>query len=172
MSVNSNKSPEVDSDTVSSDHTSRSQYGSNIGQVMRYFNRKGYGFVVDLHDSETLFIHNTDIIVGNNSIYRKLYPGEYVSYDVVDGEDGRKKCTNLRGVMGKKLLTENNEYNYRYYPKQSSYHDMSELSSYSDLDSEIIINEDVPEKEVINKEAPEGIEIAEFDGLNISEEMG
>ena len=28
-----------------------------------------------------------------------------------------------------------------------------------------------PEKEFINKEAPEGIEVAEFDGLNISEEM-
>ena len=27
-------------------------------------------------------------------------------------------------------------------------------------------------KEVINKEAPEGIEVAEFDGLNINEEMG
>ena len=27
------------------------------------------------------------------------------------------------------------------------------------------------EKEFINKEAPEGIEVAEFDGLNISEEM-
>ena len=25
--------------------------------------------------------------------------------------------------------------------------------------------------EIINKEAPEGIEVAEFDGLNISEEM-
>jgi hypothetical protein len=32
--------------------------------------------------------------------------------------------------------------------------------------------EEEPTKEVINKEAPEGIEVAEFDGLNINEEMG
>ena len=32
--------------------------------------------------------------------------------------------------------------------------------------------EPTKEKEFINKEAPEGIEVAEFDGLNINEEMG
>ena len=40
----------------------------------------------------------------------------------------------------------------------------SSSDSDSDLDPE-------PEKEVINKEAPEGIEVADFDGLNINEEM-
>ena len=40
-------------------------------------------------------------------------------------------------------------------------HDLDE-----DKDHEKIVNE------FINKEAPEGIEVAEFEGLNINEEMG
>ena len=162
------------------------EFGSNTGQVVRFFNRKGYGFIKDLNDDKDYFVHNTDIILSGEG-YRKLYPGEYVSYNLVE-RDGKQVCSDVRGVMGYPLLVENAEHTYRVYPKHtsrlhdedtprhdSSKHDSSkhdspkhDSCSSSDSDSDL---EPEPEKEFINKEAPEGIEVAEFDGLNINEEM-
>ena len=164
------------------------EFGSNTGQVVRFFNRKGYGFIKDLNDDKDYFVHNTDIILSNEG-YRKLYPGEYVSYNLVE-RDGKQVCWDVRGVMGYPLLVENAGHTYRVYPKHNSRlydedtprhdsprHDSSNndssnndscSSSDSDSDQE---PEPEKEKEFINKEAPEGIEVAEFDGLNINEEM-
>ena len=167
------------------------EFGSNVGQVVRFFNRKGYGFIKDLNDDKDYFVHNTDIILSNEG-YRKLYPGEYVSYNLVE-RDGKQVCTDIRGVMGFPLLVENAEHTYRVYPKHTSRlhdedtprhdssnhdsskhdspkHDSSKNDSCSSSDSDSDL-EPEPEKEVINKEAPEGIEVADFDGLNINEEM-
>ena len=154
------------------------EFGSNTGQVVRFFNRKGYGFIKDLNDDKDYFVHNTDIILAGEG-YRKLYPGEYVSYNLVE-RDGKQVCSDVRGVMGYPLLVENAEHTYRVYPKHTSRlhdedtprHDSSNHDSYSSPDSDSDQEQEPePEKEFINKEAPEGIEVAEFDGLNISEEM-
>ena len=152
------------------------EFGSNTGQVVRFFNRKGYGFIKDLNDDKDYFVHNTDIILYGEG-YRKLYPGEYVSYNLVE-RDGKQVCTDIRGVMGYPLLVENAEHTYRVYPKHTSRlhdedtprHDSSKHDSHSSSDSDSEL-EPEPEKEVINKEAPDGIEVADFNGLNINEEM-
>ena len=167
------------------------EFGSNTGQVVRFFNRKGYGFIKDLNDDKDYFVHNTDINLSGEG-YRKLYPGEYVSYNLVE-RDGKQVCTDIRGIMGYPLLVENENHTYRVYPKHNSRlhdedtprhdspnndspnndsprHDSSMGDSCSSSDSEQE-QEPEPEKEFINKEAPEGIEVAEFDGLNINEEM-
>ena len=162
------------------------EFGSNTGQVVRFFNRKGYGFIKDLNDDNDYFVHNTDIILSGEG-YRKLYPGEYVSYNLVE-RDGKQVCSDVRGVMGYPLLVENAEHTYRVYPKHTSRlydedmprhdssnhdspkHDSSNHDSCSSSDSDQE-QEPEPEKEFINKEAPEGIEVADFDGLNINEEM-
>ena len=144
------------------------EFGNHIGRVIRFFNRKGYGFVKDLKDNKDYFVHNSSILV-NEGLYRKLYPGEYISYNVVE-RDGKQVCVDVRGIMGYPLLVENEEHTFRVYPKQENrmwpqnYHDTSS-SDEDDKDNEL-------EPEIINKEAPEGIEVAEFDGLNINEEMG
>ena len=160
------------------------EFGTNTGRVLRFFNRKGYGFIEDLNDGDTYFIHNSEIMVKDN-IYRKLYPGEYVSYNLVDRE-GKQVCSGVRGIMGYPLLVENEDHSYRVYPKESrrvyGYNEDNLDDTDSTDDNEMISTDatdeldatdatDAPE-EVINKEAPEGIEVAEFDGLNISEEMG
>ena len=168
------------------------EFGTNTGRVLRFFNRKGYGFIEDLNDGDTYFIHNSEIMVKDN-IYRKLYPGEYVSYNLVDRE-GKQVCSGVRGIMGYPLLVENEDHSYRVYPKESrrvyGYNednlddtdstDDNEMTSTAtdeldELDepdaTDATDATDAPE-EVINKVAPEGIEVAEFDGLNISEEMG
>ena len=158
-------------------------FGSNTGRVIRFFNRKGYGFIKDLNDDNEYFVHNTEIKC-SSSIYRKLYPGEYVSYSLVE-RDGKPVCSGVKGIMGYPLLVENTEHTFRVYPKQEHREwPMSRGDSSSDSDSDrgLSDNDDdgesdndpepEPEKEFINKEAPEGIEVAEFDGLNINEEMG
>ena len=161
--------------------TEAMEFGSHTGQVIRFFNRKGYGFVRDLNDNTDYFVHNSEIRV-KDGIYRKLYPGEYISYDLVE-RDGKQTCSGVRGIMGYSLLVENEEHTFRVYPKQEhrqwppSYEDTSNGSSGDDTDTDMSDNggdaeEPEPEKEIINKEAPPGIEVAEFEGLNINEEMG
>tara|TARA_B110000503_G_scaffold137255_1_gene221171 strand:+ start:295 stop:807 length:513 start_codon:yes stop_codon:yes gene_type:complete len=162
------------------------EFGTHVGQVVRFFNRKGFGFIKDLNDDKDYFVHNTEISLKDNG-YRKLYPGEYVSYNIID-KNGKQVCTGVRGIMGFPLLTENADHVYRVYPKNNGlsredtprYQPINSGDS-SDSDSESDGSEEeegskeeeepTKEKEFINKEVPEGIEVAEFDGLNINEEM-
>lgn len=166
------------------------EFGARVGRVIRFFNRKGYGFVTDLNDNTDYFVHNSEIRV-KDGIYRKLYPGEYVSYNLVERE-GKQTCSDVRGIMGYPLLVENEEHTFRVYPKQEqrqwppSYEDTSDDTDTDgdegdgdgdgegdgEGDGHDALEEPEPEKEIINKEAPPGIEVAEFEGLNINEEMG
>ena len=156
------------------------EYGTHIGRVIRFFNRKGYGFINDLTDNNDYFVHNTEIQC-KEGVFRKLYPGEYVSYNLVERQ-GKMNCSNIRGIMGNPLLIENEEHSYRVYPKEAyrewSYNQDNNIScdntseSDDDTKDEGVEEEGVEDEvEIINKEAPEGLEVAEFEGLNINEEM-
>ena len=161
---------------MTEENTEPMTFGSQVGQVRIFFNRKGYGFIRDLSDNQDYFVHNTEIKT-EPGIYRKLYPGEYVSFSLVDKE-GKQVCSEVRGIQGGKLLTETSDYTYRVYPKQDSRpHTIDyDITSDSEDDSDDDGGDDDATldepKEFINKVAPEGIEVAEFDGLNINEEMG
>jgi cold shock CspA family protein len=164
------------------------EFGSNTGQVIKFFNRKGYGFIKDLNDNKDYFVHNTDIKC-KDGVYRKLYPGEFISYNLIE-RDGKQVCSDVKGIMGYPLLVENEDHTYRVFPKSdrrmfnrddsssdsdsdSSDNDSTDSHEDNEEDTEQGAEQDAePEKEFINKEAPEGIEVAEFDGLNINEEMG
>lgn len=157
------------------------EFGTEVGRVIRFFNRKGYGFIKNLNDDKDYFVHNSEIKC-SEGLYRKLYPGEYVSFNLVE-KDGKQVCSLVKGVMGYPLLIENEEHTFRVYPKQEhrswsqpkeySDSESDDESSGSDNDSGSDSAEEEPkEKEFINKEAPEGLEVADFDGLNINEEMG
>ena len=157
------------------------EIGTEVGRVIRFFNRKGYGFIKNLNDDKDYFVHNSEIKC-SEGIYRKLYPGEFVSFNLVE-KDGKQVCSLVKGVMGYPLLIENEEHTFRVYPKQEhrswsqpkeySDSESDDESSGSDNDSGSDSGEEEPkEKEFINKEAPEGLEVADFDGLNINEEMG
>jgi len=160
------------------------EFGTHVGQVIKFFNRKGFGFIRDLNEDKDYFVWNEDIITKGNA-YRKLYPGEYVSYNLgKNDDDERDKCVDVRGIMGYSLLTENPDHNYRVFPKfnnrQEGGPEGSGEGEPSDSDNESSNSDNDPEldevkdevKEIINKVAPEGIEVAEFDGLNTNEEMG
>jgi cold shock CspA family protein len=160
-----------------------SEFGTKVGRVTRFFNRKGYGFISDLSDGTDYFVHNSEVMC-KEGIYRKLYPGEYVSYNLIERE-GKNVCSCVRGIMGYPLLVENEEHTYRVYSKQehngwtqqpdpTNYHsgesDTDNKSDGGEGDGSAGSDTEEP-KEVINKEAPEGIEVADFDGLNTNEEM-
>ena len=91
------------------------------GNVIKWFNRKGYGFInVKTSDSEhignDLFVHLSGIRVSNDG-YKSLYPGEYVSFDLDTGADGRTNCINVTGGLGGPLLVEHPDYRYKYFQK-------------------------------------------------------
>lgn len=86
------------------------------GSVSRWFNRKGYGFIKVLtpgneHTGEDFFVHLSGINSPNDG-YKSLYPGEYVSFDLDKGGDGRYNCVNLTGVLGGPLLVEHPVFRY------------------------------------------------------------
>ena len=157
------------------------EFGTEVGRVIRFFNRKGYGFIKNLNDDKDYFVHNSEIKC-SGGIYRKLYPGEFVSFNLVE-KDGKQACSLVKGVMGYPLLIENEEHTFRVYPKQE-HRSWSQPKEYSDSESDDESSrsenesgpdseeEEPKEKEFINKEAPDGLEVADFDGLNINEEMG
>ena len=162
------------------------EFGTDVGRVIRFFNRKGYGFIKNLNDDKEYFVHNSEIKC-KEGLYRKLYPGEYVSFNLIE-KDGTHACSLVRGVLGYPLLIENEEHTFRVYPKQE-HRSWSQPKDYSESDSGDDSGSDGGEsdggesdggesngeespKEFINKEAPEGIEVSEFEGLNINEEMG
>jgi len=106
---------------MSSDNNSSNQYGAFIGRVDWFDSRKGYGFVVDMTDGSSdstesgVFVHYSDIVVNNEqNVYRKLHPGEYVSFDKGERDD-KVVCLNVRGVNGGPLLTENTGYRYKVF---------------------------------------------------------
>ena len=109
------------------DSSNSNEYGAFIGRVDWFDSRKGYGFIQDMsndsnddsndgsNNGKGTFVHFSDIVVSDTDrMYRKLHPGEYVSYDVGD-RDGKSVCLNVGGVNGGPLLTENTQYRYRVW---------------------------------------------------------
>ena len=93
------------------------------GSVTKWFNRKGFGFINVVssdneHTGNDLFVHLSGINVSNDG-YKCLYPGEYVSFDLGSGRDGRPACVNVTGVLGGPLLTEHPEFRYKYFSRVS-----------------------------------------------------
>ena len=99
---------------------------SEQGRV-RWFNQKrGFGFVeIITPNSEFLnkdiFLHYSSIECNNG--FKKVYPGEYISLNVVkntkDVIEGREYvCQNVKGIHGNPLLIDNEEYNYKVIEKK------------------------------------------------------
>ena len=120
------------------------------GSVTRWFNRKGYGFINVLtsdseHVGNDLFVHLSGINVSNDG-YKSLYPGEYVSFDLDKGEDGRFNCVNVTGVLGGPLLVEHPEYRYKYFQKNSRRRDNETEDVNETVEVEEVEDENDPEQ--------------------------
>ena len=90
------------------------------GRVQWFNKRRGYGFIKVLSDDEyndkDLFCHYSNI---NTTNYKTLFPGEYVSFNILKNDDGREICINITGCFGGPLLIDNETNTYRIIPKKN-----------------------------------------------------
>jgi len=91
-----------------------------IGNVKWYDTKKGYGFITLVTpDNESIgkdvFVHFSNVNVTDG--YRRLFPGEYVEFELGVGKDGRSICSNVSGLYGGNLLCQNVDHQYRVSPK-------------------------------------------------------
>ena len=90
------------------------------GNVKWFNSKKGYGFVTVITPESDLvgtdvFAHYTNVNVSDNN-YKRLFPGEYVSFNIGKNND-RDVCIDIRGINGGRLLADHLEYRYKYFPK-------------------------------------------------------
>lgn len=86
-----------------------------FGRVEWFNFKKGFGNikVVDpSHDmnDQSFFVHYSNITA--TSSFKRLYPGEYVSFELGKHDD-KDVCVNVTGVNGGPLLVDNTEFSYR-----------------------------------------------------------
>ena len=96
---------------------------SLVGNVKWFNSKKGFGFItVITPDDEKvgtdIFVHFSNINVRDNN-YKRLFPGDYVSFNLGKNNDGRAICVDVTGVHGGPLLADNTEHRYKVYPKES-----------------------------------------------------
>tara|TARA_B100001094_G_scaffold95433_1_gene91446 strand:- start:2735 stop:3058 length:324 start_codon:yes stop_codon:yes gene_type:complete len=101
--------------------TEEKTHGKEIGKVIWFDHKKGYGFIHIISDTENsnkdVFCHYSSI--QSDSSYKKLIPGECVSLDVnhdTDKKEHQYSSMNVTGVLGSELLCENQKYKYKVYP--------------------------------------------------------
>ena len=100
---------------------------SEIGQVVWFDRKKGFGFVKVVNPESNLFekevfIHYTSIQCDNS--FKILYPGETVSMDVEKNPDqgeGQKEylVSNVRGVFNTPLMIDNQKYIFKVIRKST-----------------------------------------------------
>ena len=86
------------------------EHGEIIGNC-KWFNKKlGYGFITVYTGPRrgvNIFVHHTGI-KPLNSNFRTLRKGEYVHFNIVDGQNGLQ-ATDVTGIMGGPLMCDNVE---------------------------------------------------------------
>ena len=98
-------------------------FGKEIGNVLWYDQNKGYGFIKIITPGSDLV--GKDIFVHFSSInaissFKKIYPGEFVSLDVVETDEKKNYgCSNVTGVYGNSLLIDNKDHIIKVYNRKN-----------------------------------------------------
>lgn len=92
-----------------------------VGNVKWYDTKKGFGFVTlvtpELENTgNDIFVHFSNVNVVDG--YRRLFPGEYVEFELGRAEDGRSVCLNVSGLFGGNLLCQNDDHRFKVFPKR------------------------------------------------------
>ena len=99
---------------------SQRSHGKYIGNC-KWFNKSlGYGFITvcdgDMKGKD-IFTHHSSICPLNSN-FRTLRKGEYVHFDIVDGDKGLQS-TNVTGVLGGPLMCDTVVYTPNEYKRRS-----------------------------------------------------
>ena len=120
---------------------------SEIGKVLWFDRKKGFGFVQIVNPESSvyekeLFVHYSSINCENS--FKILYPGETVSLNVEknteQGEDQKEYLTsNVSGVYGTKLMIDNERYIFKVIRKSSrnNFHGQDDEEDEEDADNEV-----------------------------------
>ena len=107
--ANDSFAPANNTNTSTDSDTGTSQF-SYIGRVKWFNNRAGYGFATILNGDKSgtdIFAHHSGVSVDHEQ-YRYLVQGEYISFKISNSNSKNHKwqATNVRGIMGGKLMCE------------------------------------------------------------------
>lgn len=91
---------------------------SVTGTVDWFSKRHGYGFIQRLDTKDRVFCHISQLCPEWEG-YKNLYPGEYVTFDIKEGEDDKVEAIQVRGIGGGPLLCQNETYIYRVVRKRN-----------------------------------------------------
>lgn len=124
-----------------------------IGNVKWYDSKKGYGFVTLVTpDSENtgndVFVHYSNINVSDGN-YKRLFPGEYIEFEIGSGNDGRSVCLNVTGLHGGLLLCENENHRFKIFPRRDQVNESME---------EVVVEDEDEDVEDKGDEGDEGVE--------------
>jgi cold shock CspA family protein len=85
--------------------------GEVIGQCKWWSDKLGYGFITAKDGSmvgKDIFIHHTGIRPLNSN-YKTLKKGEYINFDILEGDNGLQ-ASNVTGILGGSLICDVNPY--------------------------------------------------------------
>ncbi len=100
-----------------------------VGNVKWYDTKKGFGFVTlvtpeNENTGNDIFVHYSNVNVADG--YRRLFPGEYVEFELGQAEDGRSVCLNVSGLFDGNLLCQNEDHRFKVFPKRRPLEDDGE----------------------------------------------
>lgn len=110
------------------------EHGVEIGST-KWFNKKlGYGFITVYtgeHKGSNIFVHHSGVHPLNSN-FKTLKKGEYVSLDIIAGQNGTQ-AVNVKGVCGGPLMCDNVEssMSQRRYGKEAG---LTRVSSHNQHD--------------------------------------
>ena len=87
------------------DEVTDAKIGDLIGQCKWFNDRLGYGFITVVSGSEKgidIFVHHSGI-KPLNSNYKTLKKGEYVNFNIINGDNGQQGV-NVTGICGGSLM--------------------------------------------------------------------
>ena len=101
----------MSSETVVQEVSNEPKVGELVGQCKWWSDKLGYGFITvqqgDMKGKD-IFVHHTGIRPLNSN-YRTLKKGEYINFDVIEGDNGLQ-AVNVTGIGGGSLICDVNPY--------------------------------------------------------------
>tara|TARA_A100000164_G_C21901909_1_gene770959 strand:+ start:347 stop:778 length:432 start_codon:yes stop_codon:yes gene_type:complete len=84
------------------------EYGPYTGNCKWFNNKIGYGFITVMdgdHKGKDIFVHHSGV-QPKNSNFKTLTKGEYISLNIVDGQNGLQ-AVDVTGILGGPLMCDN-----------------------------------------------------------------
>jgi CspA family cold shock protein len=75
--------------------TSKKEHTMATGKVKWFNDAKGYGFITPDGGGEDLFAHFSAIVASG---FKTLKEGQKVSFDITDGNKGKKQASNIQAI--------------------------------------------------------------------------